>query len=86
MVTPRRVGLNCGAVFVLIIVIIFYFFKEEVSRAKKQLQSMLMMNLESRIVMFEDIGRLDHPACKPFTCFTVYLFMIGFNFRILSWL
>ncbi|XP_028410998.1 mitochondrial-processing peptidase subunit alpha-like [Dendronephthya gigantea] len=29
----------------------------EVSRAKKQLQSMLMMNLESRIVMFEDIGR-----------------------------
>jgi hypothetical protein len=39
--------------------IINYLFKEEVSRAKKQLQSMLMMNLESRIVMFEDIGRLD---------------------------
>ena len=35
--------------------------QEEVSRAKKQLQSMLMMNLESRIVMFEDIGRLDYP-------------------------
>ncbi|CAB3996867.1 mitochondrial-processing peptidase subunit alpha-like [Paramuricea clavata] len=33
------------------------FSDEEVSRAKKQLQSMLMMNLESRIVMFEDIGR-----------------------------
>ncbi|XP_046844484.1 mitochondrial-processing peptidase subunit alpha-like [Xenia sp. Carnegie-2017] len=33
------------------------FTDEEVSRAKKQLQSMLMMNLESRIVMFEDIGR-----------------------------
>lgn len=29
----------------------------EVARAKKQLQSMLMMNLESRVVVFEDIGR-----------------------------
>ncbi|XP_074629514.1 mitochondrial-processing peptidase subunit alpha-like [Acropora palmata] len=29
----------------------------EVARAKKQLQSMLMMNLESRIIVFEDIGR-----------------------------
>ena len=27
------------------------------SRAKKQLQSMLMMNLESRVIAFEDIGR-----------------------------
>eukprot|EP00794_Sanderia_malayensis_P015903 gene15903-17503_t len=31
--------------------------EEEVSRAKKQLQSMLMMNLESRVIAFEDIGR-----------------------------
>lgn len=30
---------------------------DELSRAKRQLQSMLMMNLESRPVMFEDIGR-----------------------------
>lgn len=29
----------------------------ELSRAKTQLQSMLMMNLESRPVVFEDIGR-----------------------------
>jgi len=29
----------------------------ELSRAKKQLQSMLMMNLEARPVVFEDIGR-----------------------------
>ncbi|XP_020612289.1 mitochondrial-processing peptidase subunit alpha-like [Orbicella faveolata] len=29
----------------------------EVARAKKQLQSMLMMNLESRVIVFEDIGR-----------------------------
>ncbi|XP_071492261.1 mitochondrial-processing peptidase subunit alpha-like isoform X1 [Diadema antillarum] len=29
----------------------------ELSRAKRQLQSMLMMNLESRPVVFEDIGR-----------------------------
>ena len=40
----------------------FYYHKimslqVEVARAKKQLQSMLMMNLESRIIVFEDIGR-----------------------------
>ncbi|KAG1663939.1 Mitochondrial-processing peptidase subunit alpha [Nymphon striatum] len=29
----------------------------ELSRAKKQLQSMLLMNLESRVVTFEDMGR-----------------------------
>ncbi|XP_072016851.1 LOW QUALITY PROTEIN: mitochondrial-processing peptidase subunit alpha-like [Amphiura filiformis] len=29
----------------------------ELSRAKRQLQSMLMMNLESRAIVFEDIGR-----------------------------
>ncbi|EDO38902.1 predicted protein, partial [Nematostella vectensis] len=29
----------------------------ELARAKKQLQSMLMMNLESRVIVFEDIGR-----------------------------
>jgi len=33
------------------------FNQVEVARAKKQAQSMLMMNLESRIVRFEDIGR-----------------------------
>merc|ERR1712168_329148 len=33
------------------------FHSVEVSRAKKQTQSMLMMNLESRVVKFEDIGR-----------------------------
>ena len=31
--------------------------KEEFDRAKKQLQSMLLMNLESRPVVFEDIAR-----------------------------
>ncbi|CAG0916032.1 unnamed protein product [Notodromas monacha] len=31
--------------------------KEELERAKAQLQSMLLMNLESRPVIFEDIGR-----------------------------
>lgn len=31
--------------------------KEELHRAKKQLQSMLLMNLEQRPVVFEDIGR-----------------------------
>lgn len=30
---------------------------EELSRAKKQLQSMLLMNLEGRPILFEDIGR-----------------------------
>lgn len=34
-----------------------FFFKDELARAKRQLQSMLMMNLESRPVVFEDIGR-----------------------------
>jgi len=29
----------------------------ELNRAKTQLQSMLLMNLESRPVVFEDIGR-----------------------------
>lgn len=36
---------------------IMYFLQVEVARAKKQLQSMLMMNLESRVIVFEDIGR-----------------------------
>jgi len=31
--------------------------KIELSRAKKQLQSMLMMNLEARPIIFEDVGR-----------------------------
>ena len=31
--------------------------KDEFERAKKQLQSMLLMNLESRPVVFEDIAR-----------------------------
>lgn len=34
-----------------------FFLQVEVARAKKQLQSMLMMNLESRVIVFEDIGR-----------------------------
>ncbi|KAK8749038.1 hypothetical protein OTU49_015653 [Cherax quadricarinatus] len=34
-----------------------YTSKEELERAKVQLQSMLLMNLESRPVVFEDIGR-----------------------------
>ncbi|PVD22261.1 hypothetical protein C0Q70_18069 [Pomacea canaliculata] len=32
-------------------------YPDELARAKRQLQSMLMMNLESRPVVFEDIGR-----------------------------
>lgn len=31
--------------------------QEELDRAKTQLQSMLLMNLEARPVIFEDIGR-----------------------------
>ena len=31
--------------------------KDELERAKKQLKSMLLMNLEARPVVFEDIGR-----------------------------
>ena len=36
---------------------------EELERAKKQLQSMLLMNLESRPVIFEDVARqvMMHP-------------------------
>jgi processing peptidase subunit alpha len=30
---------------------------DELARAKTQLQSMLLMNLESRPVVFEDVGR-----------------------------
>ena len=35
----------------------FIFKKEELSRAKTQLQSMLFMNLEQRPVLFEDVAR-----------------------------
>ncbi|ODN02325.1 Mitochondrial-processing peptidase subunit alpha [Orchesella cincta] len=40
---------------------------QEFNRAKRQLQSMLLMNLESRPVLFEDIGRqvLAHGHYKP---------------------
>lgn len=34
-----------------------FSFQSELNRAKTQLQSMLLMNLESRPVLFEDIGR-----------------------------
>ena len=39
---------------------------EELDRAKKQLQSMLLMNLESRPVIFEDVARqvMMHPKSK----------------------
>ena len=33
------------------------FFKEELDRAKKQLQSLLMYNLETSSMVFEDVGR-----------------------------
>lgn len=33
------------------------YLKEELSRAKTQLQSMLFMNLEQRPVLFEDVAR-----------------------------
>ena len=36
---------------------ICYCLQEELERAKVQLSSMLLMNLESRPVIFEDIGR-----------------------------
>lgn len=32
-------------------------FQEELDRAKKQLQSLLMYNLETRPMVFEDVGR-----------------------------
>lgn len=35
----------------------FFFKKDELSRAKTQLQSMLFMNLEQRPVLFEDVAR-----------------------------
>lgn len=35
----------------------FFLFQTELERAKTQLQSVLLMNLESRPVVFEDIGR-----------------------------
>ena len=47
--------------------------KMELERAKTQLKSMLMMNLESRPVIFEDVGRqvlaigkrkLPHELCQ----------------------
>lgn len=37
--------------------IINLYFQMELERAKTQLKSMLMMNLESRPVIFEDVGR-----------------------------
>lgn len=37
--------------------IIDLYFQMELERAKTQLKSMLMMNLESRPVIFEDVGR-----------------------------
>ena len=55
---------------------IYYFSlynKMELERAKTQLKSMLMMNLESRPVIFEDVGRqvlstgkrkLPHELCE----------------------
>ena len=36
---------------------VLLWLQEELNRAKTQLQSMLMMNLEQRPVVFEDIGR-----------------------------
>ena len=37
---------------------------EELDRAKKQLQSMLLMNLESRPVIFEDVARQVIIVCR----------------------
>lgn len=59
----------------------------ELERAKTQLKSMLMMNLESRPVIFEDVGRqvlatgkrkLPHELCdliskSDVTAFNVYM-------------
>ncbi len=44
-------------------------FQSELARAKTQLQSMLLMNLESRPVAFEDVGRqvLANGHRKPAT-------------------
>lgn len=36
---------------------LIFFFQEELDRAKKQLQSLLMYNLETRPMVFEDVGR-----------------------------
>ena len=47
----------CRMVNIALFCFHFQFCKVELSRAKKQLQSMLMMNLEARPVVFEDIGR-----------------------------
>lgn len=37
--------------------VLFLYIQMELERAKTQLKSMLMMNLESRPVIFEDVGR-----------------------------
>lgn len=48
------------------------FFQTDIQRAKKQLESALMMNMESRVVNFEDLGRfvnaiLQH-ICHMINC------------------
>lgn len=57
----------------------------ELERAKTQLKSMLMMNLESRPVIFEDVGRqvlstgkrkLPHELCTLISEYWAFLFTI----------
>ena len=44
----------------------------DLARAKKQLQSAMMMNLESRLIVFEDIGRYSEGPAIPNLCVSWY--------------
>lgn len=48
-------GINSVSFFFLLTINLY--IQMELERAKTQLKSMLMMNLESRPVIFEDVGR-----------------------------
>lgn len=50
---PNKVGINWSSVSYA-----HSLLQEAVSRAKQQLKSAMMMNLESKAIVFEDIGRL----------------------------
>lgn len=70
-----RIYLHNNRLFRIIISIIidysallFVFVKVSVLRAKKMLQSALLMNLESRTISFEDIGRYFPQFIDAFNC------------------
>ena len=56
---------------------------DELARAKKQLTSMLLMNLESRPVIFEDVARQVLAQVRPQTHF-FYLPFISLEKSVLG--